>query len=223
MSEEPLVSITQVEPELGNWQHYFDGAQLRFTQHPEGFKAGVLPVYVGDDRVVRFLVHQPKPKRNPNDVVPFGICRGSRQRADMPEDEADIRDLDSFVAIESPDHLVPAQETAISEAAQELGLEKHNISALCDAGLWHYQGTDEEYGIHLFIAQVRNPNALTPVESLKDSVAVEWKTLEELQELTKAKQFKPGYMDIVTEIQQGLPHALGTALSQSSEPNGWQR
>ena len=160
-------------------------------------KAGILPYHRNEKGELQFLVAAPRPVRDPNDTVPLGIARGSRRI--LQEGEwVDARDMDTLNAAEKVE---PAHLTALDEAEEELGLPRRNIIRLIDCSILQYKN----YGIHFYLAPVKNPYELTDA---RDSSRVEWVTLPQAAHQARQGLFNTGYLallEALAAVAQSVP------------------
>ena len=178
------------------------------TQRPK--KSGILPYYRDATGTAHYLVHAPKPVRNPGDIVDFGIARGSRSLETPNGEWVDLRTQQEMD--DAPEEiLVPEALTALVEAQEELGLSYENCKTLQDCGAWEYK----DYIIHLYLTEVRDPDDLVHLQDngydQLDSAKIAWKTAEELREMTKdtnkGRGFKEGYLPMIDTVDRYLHNA----------------
>ncbi len=169
-----------------------------YTGDKPVIKAGLLP-YMQNEEGVRFLLHRPKPVRNPQDVLPFQIARGSRE-AVMEGEAVELRDhAEAIRLLEAGAEMIPAQQTALREAEEELGLPADAITCLYDCGVLAYK----DYGIHCFMAQVAEDVRLLPA---RDSAEVAWLSQKEVSSMAATGAFNPGYLPLLDAMAQTIPN-----------------
>ncbi len=54
------------------------------VKNAEPLKGGILPFHRDASGEIKFLIGSPRPQRNPNDIVPFGMARGARDYLNKP-------------------------------------------------------------------------------------------------------------------------------------------
>lgn len=176
-------------------------------------KVGVLPwrVAAAEDgrRTVHYLIHQPLPIRGDSAPLPWGVARGTVQRAVKTGDAArdDVREIDALAAaaVEDP------WQTAQREAQEELGIAPAEIIAAsrCDHGLHDYVSQTAgrgSYPIRIFSFRIAALEAARLGRRAQaHSAAVGWRSLAEMRAMAAEGTFKPGYLPIVAAVEAALP------------------
>jgi len=133
-------------------------------------KVGIFPVVVMPDGTRQYLIYQPKNKNPLDEVQPFQLARGTPE----PEDGGD------------------ALRTAMREATEELAIYPEEVRHWQDAGVFVYK----DYGIHFFIAHMD----VAVVRQPEDALATRWVGVDELEQMTKSRQFKSSYTAIFEQL-----------------------
>ncbi len=161
-------------------------------------KAGILPFRREASGELCFLVAAPKPVRNLEDTVPFAIARGSRRVKDEHGAWQDARTPEALQeALAKGFELEPAQETALAEGEEELGISRTEIMALYDCGILAYK----DYGIHFFLAQMHPDSMLRPA---RDSADVRWLNTQEARTLAQEGRFNSRYLHLLVAAYKSL-------------------
>lgn len=156
-------------------------------------KVGLVPFRITASEQVEFLLHKPKPKYNPEDDIPYGLCRGTRR----------YREDGELIDARAPDTLTQAQidtleslsSTALNEGDEELGLTSRAIRRIVDMGPLPYTSLNKAaYPVHWFLAEVK-PDA--ELDTPQDAAGVTWKTLKGAREMAVEKDFKLGYLNVL--------------------------
>lgn len=155
------------------------------------FKAGILPFYKEALHAPLFLLAAPKPVKNAEDTVPFAIARGSRRVQRASGQWRDVRSREGMAKARAAGKVFePAQETALIEGAEELGLPQTAIVTLYDCGILAYK----TYGIHVFLAETQPEVRLDPA---RDSMCVRWLEQAQVQAMAQTGQFNPLYVPLL--------------------------
>jgi|GEM_PF-1981146 len=173
---------------------------LRFS-NGKVTKVGMLGVSKDLDGKLKVLLAKPAPKYNAEDETFFAIARGSLNAFDEAQQKwVDINEK----ALDEGWKKEASLDGAVREAEEELGLKADNSSALYDCGILSYRSeTKGEYGIHFFIAAVKDP-ALIPA-STADSRAISWM---ELEEALDNPELNPHYRDLLLGMVEGYLAAI---------------
>lgn len=148
------------------------------------------------DRV--YLLHKPKPKHNPQDDIPFGLCRGTRRyvEGDALIDARDVGML-SEAQIKA---LEPYAHTAIQEAEEELGLLGLTKERLIELGPITYPSPNKTpYLIFWFATRIKDPQSIAKA---LDAEATLWTRLQEAYAYSEAGRFKKGYIEVLERVSR---------------------
>jgi 8-oxo-dGTP pyrophosphatase MutT (NUDIX family) len=153
------------------------------------------------ERGKRFLIQLPAPKRgDAPETMQWGIVRGTARS----NNGQDVASLEALLAL--PEAMrEPPQRTALNEAAEEAGIQESDIldGQMKDCGLHDYDSPNRApYPIHCFAARV--DAAQLPAFQARclkrDTQALAFKTLSEMAEMAKNKDFKEGYVGLLHKI-----------------------
>ena len=196
---------------------------LRYSGDEPVLKVGMVPLCI-DERswTLKVLVHQPHPKRDESETVPFGLCRGTVRALFSDGSLQDVRDMETFDRVQRDprfDRLETPMQTAMNEAYEELGLSSENIDSIIDMGVLRYESARKgDYGIRFLACTVKAPEHLIPPV---DAADVQWKSLPELRRMAEAGNFKAPYLAIARAavallapiIEEAMP---GEALAEQA-------
>ena len=164
-------------------------------------KVGVIPYHDDTQGVRYFLLHKPAPKRNPDDDVPWGLCRGTRRYRDGDK-RVDARDVSQLTEAQIA-ALEALEETARQEAGEELGLWK--LDDLVSRGEHHYVSERKQpYPIHWFAVEMKRKKH----QNAEDAAATRWASLNKCIEMAGRGEFKSGYLPILHHLNMTIPDAV---------------
>lgn len=159
-------------------------------------KIGILPYY-WHDGTLYVLIHLPKAK-NPaeQEAMIWGLARGTARDAD----NQDIREPDALSSV-PPEQIQDHWETARHEAWEELGIAASDILSHQDHGLLDYASPSKgNYAIHFFSAELPPGRLEACKRCAQDAADLQWKTLNEIETMAEAGEFKRGYVPIIRQI-----------------------
>ncbi len=140
-------------------------------------KTGILPIFTPENGEPLYLLYRPKPKHDPNAVLPYQLARGT---------------------IEAGEDMLSA---AKREAEEELGVELGVVKLWHDAGLFPYTSdTKGTYDIHWCLAELTHQ---TPTEPLpQDAAGLIWMTKDEVLNAMVTGEVKANYREIFLKLSE---------------------
>ena len=183
-------------------------------------KVGIVPyrwrAVEGGGREMEFLIHLPKhdPEKGGNpETMSWGIARGTVKYRNDAGQWVDLRDGqqemrgDTLARIPLG-HIKNHIDCLVEEAKEELGLSRGQLQhkgPIQDHRLKPYPSSKGTYDIHFYSAEL-DPKLDISTLQPQHSDALAWKTLKELQQMTRetdpSRQFKAGYVPIVEAIAE---------------------
>jgi 8-oxo-dGTP pyrophosphatase MutT (NUDIX family) len=192
---------------------------LLYRGNEQTVLAGMIP-YDTSGKEPRFLIQRPRPKRNTEDVLPFGLCRGHMQESALVGNHTIIhKDLgrawppipdhaESLIQMENP------ASAAKREAEEELGIGEKDFTNLQYLGEIAYRSFEnpKPRGVHFFIAKISPLCPALTSEAWRENFAarhpdtaeLRWVTLAEARDLVKQGEMKDGYLPVLEAISNHL-------------------
>lgn len=174
------------------------------------YKIGAVVLRQRDGQAPEFFIMRTKPKRA-GERAPWALPRGSRQYAQADAGGKlhyyDARD--AAIAAQHADTLEPLTRALKRELYEEAGIPRSVLQCpdvrVQDMGTRLFQSRNKPaYDVHWFVVAVNAVAQSRMQHHPRDTVAVQWATLNTIEALAAAGDFSPGYVPVVKEVVAAL-------------------
>jgi hypothetical protein len=176
-------------------------------------KAAIIPFFMGEDGMPRFVVYAPVPQRDPDCILPYQIARGTMRSEYQVGEKTEWQDRGRGLPPEGAIWLQDEDPAlaALREGEEELGLPSEQVERLYDCGVLAYENPQGEmYGLHVFLARIPHKDVLMQpdpaicaarLDDMTYSNAVELANIPEQEVTTEHRPFKDTYLQLLHTLE----------------------